>query len=528
MLVVWNGWVLFFFWLLALGGLLWFLQVRHLSRRVRSIPAPGEWPLVSVIVSARNEAAGLESCLRSIMELNYPNLEIVAVDDRSTDHTAEIIDTLAKTDRRLIPLYVDILPENWLGKNYAMYAGARKSKGTFLLFTDGDVIFGKNTLRKAIQYMIYHRVDHLSLAPKMAKGSYWESALAVFFFMMLLSFLNAWAISKPFKFAYGGIGAFNLLRKTVYDSLGGHETLRLEVVDDIELGKKVKRAGYRQDMLMAIDLLAVHWQKGLSGIVKGLEKNAFAGLGYSLTTMLLLTLFSCWSTVLPYVMVSLYPAQQSAGYWLAIFWIHFVFGFAAAKYAASWTVFPVFPVCSLLLLTAFWNSTLVTLRQGGIRWRETFYSLNLLRKPRPSARQRNQKPPGEVRHYRQSGVICYKIERGNIHILLITNRKGNRWIIPKGMVERGMSAAESAGKEALEEAGVLGIISPSSPGRYRYRKWGGICEVEVFFLRVTRLLEEWEEQAFRERSWYRLEEAVNLIRELELQEMIGHLPQNLR
>lgn len=127
-------------------------------------------------------------------------------------------------------------------------------------------------------------------------------------------------------------------------------------------------------------------------------------------------------------------------------------------------------------------------------------------------------------YYRQSGVIAYREKDGELEILLITSRKRKRWIIPKGIVERDLSPADSAAKEAMEEAGIEGIVSANPIGEYQYPKWDGICTVSVYLLRVTTVHKNWPERSVRKRKWLRLEKAKELVREEKLKVLIEQVP----
>jgi 8-oxo-dGTP pyrophosphatase MutT (NUDIX family) len=122
--------------------------------------------------------------------------------------------------------------------------------------------------------------------------------------------------------------------------------------------------------------------------------------------------------------------------------------------------------------------------------------------------------------YRQSGVIAYRMNDGAPEIVLVTSRNRHRWVIPKGVVEIGMSAVESAAKEAYEEAGVRGEADAEPIGSYEYSKWNGVCTVEIFLLRVTELLDEWPEEDERERRWVSVEEAVETLQEEGLKVLV--------
>ena len=128
-------------------------------------------------------------------------------------------------------------------------------------------------------------------------------------------------------------------------------------------------------------------------------------------------------------------------------------------------------------------------------------------------------------YYTQSGVLAYRRGAAGVEVVLITSRRRRRWVIPKGVVERGLSPAESAAKEALEEAGVIGAVDPESVGRYQYRKWGGTCTVEVFLLEVREARQEWAEAEFRERQWLSPSQASRRVEEPALRELLRSLPE---
>jgi len=129
--------------------------------------------------------------------------------------------------------------------------------------------------------------------------------------------------------------------------------------------------------------------------------------------------------------------------------------------------------------------------------------------------------------YRQSGVIPWRVRDGALEILLVTNRPGKRWVIPKGIVEPALTPAESAEKEAWEEAGIRGSLSSQPAGRFAYRKWGGVCRVEVFPLQVTEVLEDWPEKTLRRREWLAPDAAAERIREPDLRAMVLALDRSL-
>jgi glycosyltransferase involved in cell wall biosynthesis len=373
------GWLVTAFW--AAGGcrILRFVRDGMLAERAGSMPDPKEWPKVSVVVPARDEAERIEEALRSLARLDYPDLEVIAVDDRSGDGTGAIMDRIAAEQPRVEAMHITSLPEGWLGKCHAMHMGARRATGEILLFTDGDVVFSPDILRLAVRYLCGRRLDHLALMPGMIPGGYWEDAFKIYFAMVFLWGLKAWAADSPSKDLYVGIGAFNLVCRSAYEGIGGHETLRLEVADDLMLGKRIKQAGSRQEALFATSHLRLRWLEGVRGIVRGLEKNGFAAIGYSLPFLFLVTAIVVCFYVVPYVAILCLRDAQVVGYVASVLLMHGTYGHFASYHRNGWLMAPALPVTAFLYLFTIWRSAVLTLRRKGVVWRDTFYPLEVLK-----------------------------------------------------------------------------------------------------------------------------------------------------
>jgi len=374
------GWIVAIVWAGSTVLTVRFLRGSRLADRAGTTQDPRSWPMVSVVVPARDEARRLEEALRSLTDLDYPALEVIAVDDRSTDGTGAIVDRVAAGEPRVRSLHITELPDGWLGKCHAMQAGARIAEGEILLFTDGDVVFAPDTLRLAVRYLLARKLDHLALLPGLVRGGYWEDAAKSYFAMLFIVGVRAWAAGSASKDVYVGIGAFNLLRRTAYEAIGGHETLRLDVADDLMLGKKVKQAGFRQEALIASAHLRLRWQEGVGGFIRGLEKNGFAALGYSLPFLLLVTILVFVFYAAPWLGVLVFRDTRVSGYAVSILLMHGLFGYCASFERNGWLLAPVLPVAAFIYLFAVWRSAVITLRQGGVRWRDTFYPLEVLKR----------------------------------------------------------------------------------------------------------------------------------------------------
>jgi glycosyltransferase involved in cell wall biosynthesis len=337
---------------------------------------------LSVIVPARNEELGVRAALESLLRADYPDLEIIAVDDRSTDRTGAILDALAREyPDRLRVLTVCELPPGWLGKNHALWLGSRAASGAWLLFTDADVVFDPTCLRRAVVYAGRERLDHLTLAPRLLARGYWLNAFVDFFLYAFTLFQRPDLANEPRSRVGIGVGAFNLIRREAYAAIGTHRTFSLHPDDDMRLGKRVKRLGLRQRVLNGSDLLAVDWYPSLGSAIRGLEKNAFAAGGnYSVPLTLGSVALIVATLVLPYA--AIWRARGVARWLLAgtigVQAVSFVVtGRLNSRRALRYV--PAFPLLALLFCYAILRSAALALRHGGIRWRETFYPLAELR-----------------------------------------------------------------------------------------------------------------------------------------------------
>lgn len=374
----------------ALMGAHWLYILREgflFERRSRrylvnsSLPLPENVPLVTVLVPARNEAAGLGKCLESLIAQKYPRLEIIAIDDRSTDATGKIMDDCAtRSNGRLKVIHVQTLPEGWLGKNHALHLGteAMSPETDFILFTDGDVIFDPDTVGPAIRHCETEKVDHFVLSPLMISNGPWLAAVQLVFGIGFLTYLRPSRLGKS-KDVYVGIGAFNLVRRSFYEASGGHRRLHLEVIDDGMLGKILVAAGARADMINGKKWLTLEWYPSVGGFVRGLEKNGFAVLRYSILMFAGFVMANLWMYVVPYVFVATTTGLARASFIGLITFTHVCFAIAAAMLSMNPLLTFLVPPSSMIIVYTIMRSTVLALWRGGIYWRETHHSLEELK-----------------------------------------------------------------------------------------------------------------------------------------------------
>ncbi len=376
------------------GGLLgvaWFSRVVEAGLGMPKIPdiAQPAWdrwpetsPRISVIVPAKNEESTIAGVLRGMLAMDYPNYEVLAIDDRSTDQTGARMDDVAASEAsaRLKVLHITELPERWLGKTHAMWTAGQQATGDWLLFTDADVFFHPDTLRRAVAYAESERADHLVVFPTLVMKSPGERMMIAFFQTLFAFGHRPWKVADPKSKDHMGVGAFNMIRRAGYDKVGTYKALRMEVLDDMKLGKVVKNAGLAQRNVFGDGLLSIHWASGAFGVINNFTKNFFAVMSFQSWRTLGAAFALLYLNVMPFVGVWLAHGWSRAGYAVALFSIALIYAGMSLRTKISPLYVLLHPVSSVLFNYALLRSMFVTLRDGGVTWRGTKYPLDELRK----------------------------------------------------------------------------------------------------------------------------------------------------
>ena len=374
----------------ALLAAVWLDRLRDAALGMRNIPqiAGPEWdrwpagkPRVSLIVAARNEEAHVEAAVVSLLALDYPHYEVLAVNDRSSDQTGEILDRLARQEpARLRALHVRELPPGWLGKPHAMGLAAQQATGDWLLFTDADVCFRPDALRRALVYAEESRADHLILFPTALMHSLSERMMFAFFPTLAVFGHRPWKVSDPRTQDYVGMGAFNMVRRPVYEDLGVGPALRMDVLDDMKLGKLVKEGGYAQRVAAGYSLISLRWGHGALGVLDNLTKNLFALMLYRWPRTLGAAFLLLLLNLGPFAGLVFAPGWTRLGYALAVGALALIYS-CMARYSRISPLYVVLhPVSTTLFAGTLLRSMFLTLGRGGVVWRGTKYPLEELRK----------------------------------------------------------------------------------------------------------------------------------------------------
>ncbi len=338
-------------------------------------------PRVSIIVPARNEEKDIEQSLTSLLALDYDNFEVIAVNDRSKDCTGEIIERVAASAKG--PLRViqhRELPSGWLGKTHAMWTATNQAKGDWLLFTDADVLFKPDSLRRALAYAEAEHADHVVLFPELIMSRPGEYMMIAFFHTLFVFGHRPWKVADPKAQDYIGVGAFNLIRRATYETVGTYKALRMDVLDDMKLGKLVKSGGFAQRNVFGGDLISIRWAHGAMGVSDNLTKNFFAVLS-----------FQWWRTILSACALAFLNLLPFLGVWLAHGWSRLPYAIALASMFVIYVgmskrlkippyYFLLHPVSAALCIYTLLRSMFHALWNNGIIWRGTKYPLKDLRK----------------------------------------------------------------------------------------------------------------------------------------------------
>jgi glycosyltransferase involved in cell wall biosynthesis len=349
----------------------------------RNPVSPSGNPRVSIIVPARNEEESIAQALTQLLALDYDNYEIVAVNDRSTDRTGEIMENLAAESSargQLRVIHHRELPKGWLGKTHAMWTATNQAAGDWLLFTDADVMFKPESLRRALAYAEAERADHVVLFPRMIMKRAGEYMTIAFFQTMFVFGHRPWKVADPKTRDHMGVGAFNLIRRTVYEAVGTYEALRMEVLDDMKLGKVVKNAGFAQRNVFGEDLISIRWARGAMGVVNNLTKNFFAVLSFQWWRTLISAFGLAFLNLMPFFGVCLAHGWARLPYAVALLSIFLIYLGMSWRSAVPPYYFFLHPISTVLFVYTLLRSMFLTLWNDGIVWRGTKYPLEELRK----------------------------------------------------------------------------------------------------------------------------------------------------
>ena len=275
------------------------------------------------------------------------------------------------------------LPAGWLGKTHAMATAAntaiKRDRPDWLLFTDADILFEEDTIRRSLAEARSSKADHFVVMPTTVAKSVGEGIVLSFMQVMSLWALRPWQVANPkAKRDAIGVGAFNLIRTTAYLQLGGFEAIPMEILEDLTLGRRVKRCGLRQRVATGPGMVSVHWARGVSGIVRGITKNVFAVFQFRPLLLMFAAVWLAVFCIAPFVFFWIAGLRLAGS--LAMLSAVGLYILSSRKSRLSGWFSLFLPVSASIVIYALLRSMIVTLVRGGVIWRGTFYNLKELRR----------------------------------------------------------------------------------------------------------------------------------------------------
>jgi chlorobactene glucosyltransferase len=384
---------MFYFYLstvIFLGGtfiVYWLHNQYHLDIVVTPTAPPSNAALISVCVPARNEERNVRACVASLLRQDYPNVEVLVLEDRSTDATPEILRQLAAHDDRLRVIHGADLPAGWAGKPHALFQASTAARGDWLCFVDADTFLSPNALSACYEKAIETNADMFSIMSFQILGSFWEKVVMPIVMTALSVGFSPRKVNDPKNKDAIANGQFILIKRSVYNAIGGHKSVRDQIVEDKAIAEQVKWNGYRLIVANGYSVARTRMYTSLAEMWEGWTKNIYLGLS-DRPSLMLLGVFGAFLAVVAALILPLWPFfgllwYLQGGGWLAltviveslIFWVIVIC--ARARVASGMQISPWYaltlPLGSALFATMMFASTWRVLSGKGVRWKGRLY-----------------------------------------------------------------------------------------------------------------------------------------------------------
>ncbi len=353
---------------------------RHL-RPLERVREGVSFKRLSIIIATQNSEDFIEDTLKRLLNSDYPNLQIIVVNDRSQDQTEEIINRVAINNDAITAVHVRELPTGWLGKVNALNEGMKKAKGEFVLLMDGDVQIQGDELKRAVQAMEDRGLDHLTLMPKIPCSTVFLEQLVLTSQLLFTLSARPWLASreKPLKCAKG-IGPFNMIRKSFYDQTEGLEWLKMDISDDVAVSHLIVKNGGLSHYARAGQGPVFPWYRDALHMMHGLEKNIYGGFcNYKLSLFFLVAGAASLPVLIPALCLG-WASSLSLTYFFLFLLFNFIFALKVRGYIdySLWRAF-FLPLGIMQLNLVMVRATFLCHKNQGIFWGGTFYPLKKLR-----------------------------------------------------------------------------------------------------------------------------------------------------
>lgn len=373
------------FWVLvSIGTFVEHRRQRWVVKTSTALPPPPRTPRVTVLIPARNEERNLRTCLDAVRALEWPDLQILLIDDRSTDATPRIAAEAAAADPRVTVLGGSDLPEGWMGKSWALHQAVPRATGEWLLFLDADVTVHPRALSQAFAYAAAEKAAMFSGYGTLVLGTFWEKVIMPVIGGMIVGGNPLREVNDPEHFRVVCNGQFILVSRMAYDAIGGHAAIRSEIIDDVAMAREVKakKLGYR--MVFCRELFSTRMYTGFGEIWRGWRKNIYAGLRYRPHVAFVVVAFVWVTAVIPLGVAigraaamrgevdlrdPLLAASAAASVLMFVYRVY-----SARIFEQPWGLFWTHPLGAILVSGIFLDSALRGLFGGTVDWKGRAYA----------------------------------------------------------------------------------------------------------------------------------------------------------
>jgi chlorobactene glucosyltransferase len=336
------------------------------------------YPYISVCVPARNEERDIKNCVESLLNQDYPNFEVIVVDDNSNDNTAKIVCSMTEQYPSLIFVAGVQLASGWTGKPYALHQAYQRSRGQYLLFTDADLRYQPHALKTAIHTMICKDIDLLTLMPAAVFGSFWERVVQPVIFGFIAALTNFRKVNSESHQSAMGFGAFLLFKKEAYQKIGGHLSVANEVLEDVMIAKKAKLNGLSILVADGKNLFSIRMYHSMKEIWMGWRKNIFLAMKSSIFRASYYMVMVLCFLLTPYIVVICNLWVGVGSVWVGISLLGLALSLATGLglcYELGLerkNVF-LFPLGAIVMVVIMFNSMVQTLLLRRTEWRGRIY-----------------------------------------------------------------------------------------------------------------------------------------------------------
>jgi len=367
-----NMLIILFIFILLVIAVINMISLRNLCdyKKLRA------YPRISVLVPARNEEDNIGTCVKSLLAQDYPDFQVMVLDDNSTDRTGAILASLTVENNRLQVIKGKPLPPDWLGKHWACHQLYEQSDGEFIMFTDADTVHTPDTLRCAASVMTEDNADMMSIIPRHLLGSWAEKLIMPFFALGVLAAVPIHDTFRPKKqMILSSSGKLMMFRRTAYRSAGGFEAIRQNVLDDLELPRQIMAAGGRYRLLDGTHNVSCRMYRNFKEVYEGLTKNMFASFGYNVPLFIISWLWIIFVTWEPIIVLAIYkipdypPTLELGLAVIAIIAILLLWFIYYQRFKLPVYYILLYPV-SVVLMAAISTSSMILTLSGRATWKD--------------------------------------------------------------------------------------------------------------------------------------------------------------